>query len=449
MKTDKIEISQFDFLTITSLEIDREVGDHACTKVSGYISDEDVEDYKWRLLEDIWITITSFDEDGGRKIIMTGIVAGFSLEQQPHSSFLSLEIMGGTSLMDRVPHFRSFQTMDMTYQDVMKWINGTYQDADMIGMECLKMTPCNFLFQYQETDWAFIKRIASHFGLMVTPSIVREGELYHVGDVYCVAYELSSDMKYSVKKQENNSLEYSISVKEVYDLWNLITFGRNGGYVYKIHSEYKHGEMIHTYYLCGLEQMKTASLYNEAQSGCSFPAVVKAVQRDQVQVTLLEDENSSQEITKWFPYATGYSSPDGPAWYCMPEVGDTVRLQMPDRREEHAYAVSAVHMETGTDRKNPEHKSFKTRYGKELLFTPSTIEMTNNQGTSIKIIDGEGIRIVSSKDISITSGGNMTLSSENASLMIAGSGTVDVRQGSAGLHLDKDVVFTGGKFRIQ
>lgn len=449
MKTDRIEISQFDFLTITSLDIDRTIGSHACARVSGYISDENVEDYKWRLLEDIWITITSLDEDGEHQTIMTGIVAGFSLEQQPHNSVLSLEIMGGTCLMDRVSHFRSFQTMEMTYQDVMRLINGTYKGADMMGKECLEVTPCNFLLQYHETDWEFMKRIASHFGLVVTPSIVREGELYHVGDIHCLAYELSPDIKYSVKKQESNSLEYSISVKEVYDLWNLITFGRNGGYVYKIHSEYKHGELIHTYHLCGLEQMKTARRYNEEQSGCSFPAVVKAVRQDQVQITLSEDENSSQEITKWFPYATGYSSPDGPAWYCMPEVGDMVRLQVPDRMEEHAYVISAVHMETGTDRKNPEHKSFKTKYGKELLFTPSTIEMTNNQGTSIKIIDDEGIQIVSSKDISITSGGNMTLSSENASLMIAGTGTVDVRQGSAGLHLDKDVVFTGGKFRIQ
>lgn len=43
----------------------------------------------------------------------------------------------------------------------------------------------------------------------------------------------------------------------------------------------------------------------------------------------------------------------------------------------------------------------------------------------------------------------MTLSSEDASLVIAGSERVDIRQGGAGLRMDKDITFTGGKFRIQ
>lgn len=105
-------------------------------------------------------------------------------------------------------------------------------------------------------------------------------------------------------------------------------------------------------------------------------------------------------------------------------------------------------MGTGNDRKNPDHKSIKTKYGKELLFTPDSLELTNNQGMSIRIKDGEGIQIISNKDISITSGGNMTLSSD-ASLVIAGSEQVDIRQSGAGLHMDKDITFTGGKFRIQ
>lgn len=68
---------------------------------------------------------------------------------------------------------------------------------------------------------------------------------------------------------------------------------------------------------------------------------------------------------------------------------------------------------------------------------------------SVKIIDGEGIQFVSDKNISIIAGGNMTISSQDASLVIAGTESVDIRQGGAGLHMDNDIVFTGGKFRIQ
>ena len=67
----------------------------------------------------------------------------------------------------------------------------------------------------------------------------------------------------------------------------------------------------------------------------------------------------------------------------------------------------------------------------------------------IKIVDGEGIQIMSDKDISIIAGGSMTISSEEDSLIIAGTESVDVRQGGAGLHIDENIVFSGGKFRIQ
>ncbi|MEY8268983.1 hypothetical protein AALA79_21830, partial [Lachnospiraceae bacterium 64-25] len=180
-----------------------------------------------------------------------------------------------------------------------------------------------------------------------------------------------------------------------------------------------------------------------------FQAEVKAVKQDKVQVSLKGDENADQTITRWFPYSTGYSSPDGAGWYCMPESGDRVRLQIPDQAEEHSYVISAVHLETGHDRRIPDHKSFKTKYGKELLFTPDSLELTNHQGMSVRMIDGQGIQLVSDKDISIIAGGNMMISSEDASLTIAGSSSVDIRQGSAGLHMDDDITFSGGKFRIQ
>lgn len=57
------------------------------------------------------------------------------------------------------------------------------------------------LLQYEETDWRFIKRIAGHFGLVVTPSIVKEGVIYHVGKVHHLTHTLPGDIKYSAKKQ--------------------------------------------------------------------------------------------------------------------------------------------------------------------------------------------------------------------------------------------------------
>lgn len=465
MKADDIHISDFDFLTVTSLEIDREIGEHATARLSGYIDDENVREYQIRVLEHRWVTVTAKDGTGGRTILMTGMIAGFSFDLEPYTTRMTLILKSGTFLMDGAEHFRSFQNTGTAYMDVFHRINQSYDPVGIIGEECIQTAPIDFLLQYKETDWRFIKRIASHFGLMITPAITRAGAFYYVGNSYYATYHLLAPTSLRINKRvdtfmkqganaegspyEQDYMEYQITVREIYDLWDKLVIGNEGGHICRIHSEYRRGELLHTYFLRPAGGMKVKRVFHEEQSGCSFQATVSQVMQDMVQIILVGDEHTGQDISRWFPYSTGYSSPDGPGWYCMPEIGDQVRLQIPDSMEEHGYVISAVHRKTGNARKNPEHKSLKTRYGKELLFTPESLEMTNNHGMSIKITDGEGIQIVSNQDISIISGGTMTLSSETASLMIAGTERVEIKQGGAGLHLEEDVTFTGGKFRIQ
>lgn len=464
MKADKIHISHFNFITIENLKIDRAIGEHATVRLRGCIHDKDAESYKRLALEKLWVKITAEDEGGETEILMTGVIAGFSLERQQHVSILELVLKSGTYLMDGEVHFRSFQNKGMTYIDVLKTINKHYDDSGVIaenGME----TSVDFLLQYKESDWEFVKRIASRFGLKVTPAVGREGAFYYVGNSHYATYTLplSADC-YASKRigafmrhgangigtlQEQDYIEYQVSSREIYDLWDFLVAGEQRGHICRICSEYRRGELIHTYWLRPAGSLREVRIFNGCQAGCSFQAEVKAVMQDKVQVALMGDENSGQEITRWFSYSTGYSSPDGAGWYCMPEVGDRVRLQIPDHMEEHGYVISAVHMDTDKGRKVPDHKSFRTRYGKELLFTPDSLELTNNQGMSVKIMDGEGIQIMSDRDISIIAGGTMTISSEASSLIIAGTESVDVRQGGAGLHMDSDIIFTGGKFRIQ
>jgi hypothetical protein len=464
MKAEQIYISDFDFLSLERLEIDQWIGQHATAVISGYISDEYVHEYQGRVMENRLVTITAVGEDGEKKAVMGGIIAGFSFEKMTHDVKMCLVLKSGTYLMDRTPHFRSFQNLNETYLDVMNRISAFYGSHGVIAESCVQQETVDFLLQYKETDWTFVRRLASRFGLEVTPAITREGVFYYVGNassdtyrltdtVYCMGKNMDAFMIQGANgaggKDEQDYLEYRLSTRELYDLWDRLVLGNGSGYVWHIHREYKHGELYNTYILRAGHGMKTERIFNGYQSGCSFKATVRSVMQDMVQISIADDENRDQKVTKWFPFSTGYSSPNGAGWYCMPEIGDCVRLQIPGHAEEDGYVISAVHLETGNDRKNPDHKSFKTRYGKELLFTPDSLELTNHQGMSIRIKDGEGIQIVSSRDISISSGGTMTLSSEDASLVIAGTESVDIRQGGAGLHIDKDIIFSGGKFRIQ
>lgn len=125
-----------------------------------------------------------------------------------------------------------------------------------------------------------------------------------------------------------------------------------------------------------------------------------------------------------------------------------MRLYVPGKEEE-SFVISAVHKETDSARQNPDYKSWKTKYGKEILFTPGAILITNNQGMMVEMDDKDGITIASDRDIVIEAEDNLTIASANASLLIAAEDTLQIKQGGTSMTLDKDIIFTGGEFRIQ
>ena len=109
-------------------------------------------------------------------------------------------------------------------------------------------------------------------------------------------------------------------------------------------------------------------------------------------ISLEADENQAECGRTWFDFSTPYSSYDGAGFYCMPEIGDTVRLYFPTCDEKKACGFSAVNRE---ERQNPEIKYLMNKEGKQLILAPDYIRLTNNAGMSLELNDHAGIRIES------------------------------------------------------
>ena len=67
---------------------------------------------------------------------------------------------------------------------------------------------------------------------------------------------------------------------------------------------------------------------------------------------------------------------------------------------------------------------------------------------TIEINDRKGINITSNKEINIRAADNVTINSEDGSMMLAGENAVDMIQGDASIRIKDDIHFTGAKFRI-
>ena len=134
----------------------------------------------------------------------------------------------------------------------------------------------------------------------------------------------------------------------------------------------------------------------------------------------------------------------------MPEEGDSVRLYLPNEKEKDAYIISAVHLETtGEARSTPDNKSLKSKYEKEILFTPSMLRLTNNKGMTVEILDDEGIRISSDKAITIEAKEEIQIASLEQSTEVVGQDSITLAQGETSLTLKDDIHLNGAQVHIE
>jgi phage baseplate assembly protein gpV len=202
-------------------------------------------------------------------------------------------------------------------------------------------------------------------------------------------------------------------------------------------------ELQHTYILLSRVMGTCSEEDNINITGASLKANVVHVDKAKALIKIQLDENADNAGNRWFDFATVYSTSDGTGWYCMPEVGDEVRLVFPDKSEENAYVSSCVHIENES-RMNPDEKSWKNKQGKEVLFTPETLVLRNNKGMSIEISDVEGIKIVSDKKIILQAAEDINVNSESG-LQLSAAESMLLSQGGASIQMNDSITIGGGK----
>ncbi len=468
MREYQIKIDPFPFIALQELRIEQEINKHGKAWIAMRIKDEWKNTYMNTLLEETWVRIIGKgeDEDGYNDlyaVIFCGLVTDFSFCLDGYETLLRLEVTSGSIKMDRMPHFRVFQNADSLCGGICRQLAEGYSEGRAAYMEGGQTKTDGVMIQYEETDWEFLKRMANKTGGYLVSDAAGKGVGYTVGLPAGIPREISEEkIKIKFDREEYmrkvcngmrslraaDMQEFIISMREIWRMGDSVRYQGKDYFVWKIDTEYKRAECIHTYYLRTKEALRTVPSTHQDAAGCSFHAVVTDVRQDKVQIAIDQDEWRGRDGKKWFLFSTIYSSEDGTGWYCMPEVGDSVRLYVPGKEEE-SFVISAVHKETDSARQNPDYKSWKTKNGKEILFTPGAILITNNQGMMVEMDDKDGITIASDRDIVIEAEDNLTIASANASLLIAAEDTLQIKQGGTSMTLDKDIIFTGGEFRIQ
>ncbi|BCJ92614.1 hypothetical protein acsn021_01830 [Anaerocolumna cellulosilytica] len=496
MREVKILLSLVNFIDIIECRITKRVNEHGSAVITGRIK-EKAESTLLNHTEEVrYASLALQDEEGENEVIFSGIVESIKIRTEAGVKTATVTLTGATRLLDITERTRSFQNGSMTYGGVLKQVTGAYSGLQYIMGGSGQSSINDFLVQYKETDWEFIKRISSHSGGVVMPHYKSGGIKFYVDafqsgknkKIEPITYSVENELDEYFQKKKNgvelkhkeDACYYTFESREVYDLGEGLTFQNKKLYVHEVRSELKGSELIHSYRLKTEGGFQNQKQFNTKIIGASLDGKILAVSGDKVKVSLGIDKSKGSQTARWFSFSTVYSSPDGSGWYCMPEEGDSVRLYFPSEKEKHAYVVSSIHVgsdseaiggaEAGTSesagagagisasagtsqkeapRSNPDNKSIQNKYNKKVELTPTTILITNQDGMTIKLDDEEGISIISKKDILIQSEENLEIVSMQESMTMEAVEALELIQGDTKITLKEDIVVEGAMLKVQ
>jgi len=460
-----ITIEPYNYVQITKLKLIRELNEHAKLYISGIISDEYVDNFVEAAGAEETIKVSVKDDEMNITVLFEGIVTKVGIKAKNNVRTMEIEALSKTFLMDIKKNSGTFQNENLTYEDVFNQKNRGYSNIYMVDIITNYTKIDGFLVQYQETDWNFLKRLASYFNVALVPECCLSGIKYSIGGVDDgVVHELD-EFNYSIEKglqeynekvsnedyelDDMNLISYEITTNKIMGLYSHVTFKGRKLLVYKCEIEISAGTLVNKYKLRDEKGMKVRRVYNDKMVGISLQGKVLDIEKDKVKVSL-EIDGSPEEGTRWFEFATVFSQPNGTGWYFMPEVGDVVRLYFPNSIEKNAYVVSSEHYD-GIDpskRSDPSVKSLSTKYGKEIIMSPGSVEIIGNGNLLMRLNDDSGIEINSDKSITMNAGGDVSISG-GGKVTIQGDAGINLTQAGANMVIQDDVTMSGGKVNIQ
>lgn len=449
MKEQKITVEPFEMLDILQCNGKVCANCHGYMFICGHIKADREKEYLELLTKETWVSVKTFDENGGSKVLFSGIITEGSIDVDNGLKTLSITIKTGSFLMDLEEHTRTFQNGGTSYDKVMDILMTSYPSGSYLMAECQGKSIGRFLCQYRETDWKFAKRLGSYFGTSIYPNYIGTGVKVYCGLPYGKYQGNIESTEYSMN-QSLKGISYCLRTREIYNIGDTVYFLGHNCHITSRETVYDSAELCHIYELTENGNAQLDAVYNDRLTGVSLMATVTGVKTTNVTVSIDEDENKASCGSKWFPYATVYSSADGTGWYCMPEEKDRVRVYFPSNRECEAYVIHSTHVDSTNieERVNPDYKSFMNKQGKELLFKPDSILMTNNNGMSVELSDKEGIFIVSDKKVSIQSDQEIEITSLNERVDIAAREEISLKQGDTKLVLSDKLTMRGAKIRL-
>mgnify|MGYP000089302649 FL=1 len=389
--------------------------------------------------------------------LFSGYPEKVEIKEERGYRIADIQAVSGTILLDQKKSNRVFQKKVQTYMGIAGIVTADTEHSACI-LPGSDMRTGGTLIQYQETDWRFLKRMASQLGLSLVPDTsyyyprfylgLPEGEKRELGEI--ISSDLCFDGRYYAVSgkclvDREDFICYDVVTRTSLSLGDRVTYEGRELLVSRKKTELAGGEVIFTYRLAGNSYTWVPWEDNPDYTGMSFVGSIVGTQGEQVEVAFDIDKTAAGGNRYGFAPATGN------LMYCMPQKGTKTSLYIGNGDEAQGIATGCIRTNGSTceGTGSPEKKSFRSEHGKGMDLYPQRMGLDGGEtgkitfedetGTTIESNGGlvlmakEGIRLESMTGIAMQGMSDiMALYSEGASSLCV-NGSVDMLGKMTGL----------------
>ncbi|MCT4509029.1 MAG: hypothetical protein N4A48_09775 [Tepidibacter sp.] len=418
---DNIRIkSPYNIKIVEDIKLEHKLNEHAKLYLKGII-DENIN-------FDTSINATLNDEihiyEVNNKTIFKGLASSVKTINKNGVYYIELQAISGSFLLDTKKKSKSFQETNIKYSQLISETIKDYQNnsyTNNINKETKIEKP---IIQYKETDWEFIKRLASHFNSVIVCDIMDKNPKFHFGLPKGKSHTIPDNISYNASKDlfafqkaggyeagfhDTDFFYYEIETKNQYQIGDEIWFRKKRLYVSEINAYIDKGLLKYRYKLSRQKGIYQNNTYNTNLKGASLEGKVIDTKAELVKLHLNIDKNQPKDKAHWF----SFTPPTGNVMYCMPKIGTNASLYFPNNIENNAKVVGCIRKNGSSCQKtkNPNTRYFGTEHGSELELSPGNINIVAGCKEPLKISfdDSTGITIKSHKKLRLNAGEEISL----------------------------------------
>ncbi|WP_342436454.1 deaminase domain-containing protein [Paenibacillus sp. FSL L8-0436] len=434
--------------------------DQTDTLITRAGSDDEVE---------LWVT-----DDNARKYpLFMGQLYAVDVQHLNREVMVTLDVISHSFKLDTQLKNRSFQQVDQRYVEIVDAVLADYKGSDKLDEAFEKKNTGQFIMQYQETDWTFLQRLASHVGAVLVPNVTSQRVQIWIGIPQARKYIQLEGVPFAMQRsippyldQEANGwntasigdyTRYTFEWDQMLQLGDEVERNQETFIITKREGQMIRGLMTWSYECAIPQGIKVPKIYNRILIGAAIEGKILEVSRNQVRLHLDMDNRQNAAEARWFPYSAEGSQ----VWYMMPERGAQVKLYFPSADEDDAIVIQSVRtkpsastallsspgqngsVESPAERHSrkmadPGIKSFANPQGKEVSLGNSELHMTAQEGALyISMNNHLGVNLNSTQRIWIQASSQLTLDAAN--IMIQGTNSLQLHTTTTTLDLAQEV----------